>query len=141
MQHDPKIYSDPMVFRPSRFLGSNPEPDPRQICFGFGRRQVLVGTSSALSLLTSNLGSVQVCFSMLSQMTLHPTVGSAPRPCDGGCFCLYLMRYDPCRLQYIQVRGRWACHRAYCRSNNWYNKVWCRLCFQVHPGVIIDYTR
>ncbi|KAL9709236.1 hypothetical protein Ac2012v2_007590 [Leucoagaricus gongylophorus] len=38
MQHDPKIYSDPMVFRPSRFLGSNPEPDPRQICFGFGRR-------------------------------------------------------------------------------------------------------
>lgn len=38
MQHDPKIYSDPMVFRPSRFLGSDPEPDPRQTCFGFGRR-------------------------------------------------------------------------------------------------------
>lgn len=38
MLHDPRSYSDPMTFNPNRFLGSNPESDPRQICFGFGRR-------------------------------------------------------------------------------------------------------
>lgn len=38
MLHDPKIYSDPMKFNPRRFMGPNPEPDPRQACYGFGRR-------------------------------------------------------------------------------------------------------
>ncbi|KAF9453375.1 cytochrome P450 [Macrolepiota fuliginosa MF-IS2] len=38
MLHDPRMYSDPMKFNPERFLGPNPEPDPRQVCFGFGRR-------------------------------------------------------------------------------------------------------
>lgn len=38
MQHDPSIYSDPMTFNPKRFLGPNPELDPRHMCFGFGRR-------------------------------------------------------------------------------------------------------
>ncbi|KAJ3563157.1 hypothetical protein NP233_g9122 [Leucocoprinus birnbaumii] len=36
--HDPKTYASPMSFDPTRFLGPNPEPDPRQVCFGFGRR-------------------------------------------------------------------------------------------------------
>ncbi|KAJ3560510.1 hypothetical protein NP233_g10793 [Leucocoprinus birnbaumii] len=51
MLHDPRSYSDPMSFNPSRFLGSNPEQDPRQICFGFGRRicpgRVLAEASSS----------------------------------------------------------------------------------------------
>ncbi|KAJ3503676.1 hypothetical protein NLJ89_g8327 [Agrocybe chaxingu] len=38
MAHDPKVYSDPFTFKPERFLGSHPEPDPREVCFGFGRR-------------------------------------------------------------------------------------------------------
>lgn len=38
MLHDPEVYSDPMTFRPERFLGPKAEPDPRTICFGFGRR-------------------------------------------------------------------------------------------------------
>ena len=45
MLHDPEVYSDPTTFRPERFLGPKPEPDPRQICFGFGRRY---GASSHL---------------------------------------------------------------------------------------------
>jgi cytochrome P450 len=49
MAHDPEIYSDPLIFRPERFLGSNPEPDP-DFTFGFGRRvcpgQVLAQTST-----------------------------------------------------------------------------------------------
>lgn len=39
--HDPYTYSDPMEFKPDRFLsseGHTPEMDPRSIVFGFGRR-------------------------------------------------------------------------------------------------------
>lgn len=38
--HDPEIYEEPMAFRPERFLPTNPErePDPRNCCFGYGRR-------------------------------------------------------------------------------------------------------
>jgi cytochrome P450 len=41
MLHDPCIYEDPTKFNPSRFIRSadkEPELDPREICFGFGRR-------------------------------------------------------------------------------------------------------
>ncbi|TFK26029.1 OrdA protein [Coprinopsis marcescibilis] len=36
--HDPALYPDPMTFNPERYLGSNPQPDPRKVAFGFGRR-------------------------------------------------------------------------------------------------------
>ncbi|EIN08237.1 cytochrome P450 [Punctularia strigosozonata HHB-11173 SS5] len=39
--HDPKTYSNPMAFDPSRFIdapGKPAEEDPRHFCFGFGRR-------------------------------------------------------------------------------------------------------
>ncbi|KAF8814222.1 cytochrome P450 [Phlegmacium glaucopus] len=49
MMHDPKVYPDPMSFNPERFLGPNMEQDPREICFGFGRRicpgQILADSS------------------------------------------------------------------------------------------------
>lgn len=45
MLHDPKIFTDPMTFRPDRFLDSNGKlrklehyEDPSVIGFGFGRR-------------------------------------------------------------------------------------------------------
>ncbi|KAJ7923834.1 cytochrome P450 [Mycena leptocephala] len=41
MLHDPKRYSDPMAFKPSRFIaskGKEAEQDPARICFGYGRR-------------------------------------------------------------------------------------------------------
>jgi cytochrome P450 len=41
MSHDPRVYSDPFAFKPERFLGPNPEQDPRDYAFGFGRRYVV----------------------------------------------------------------------------------------------------
>ncbi|ETN38214.1 uncharacterized protein HMPREF1541_06245 [Cyphellophora europaea CBS 101466] len=38
MLHDPAVYASPDTFNPERFLGAHPEPDPKAICFGFGRR-------------------------------------------------------------------------------------------------------
>lgn len=38
MMHDARVYASPHTFDPSRFLKANPEPDPRKIIFGFGRR-------------------------------------------------------------------------------------------------------
>lgn len=35
---DPNVYKDPQSFNPDRFLGPNPEEDPYNIVFGFGRR-------------------------------------------------------------------------------------------------------
>jgi hypothetical protein len=37
MMHDENIYAEPMTFQPTRFLGPNPEPDPMDVAFGFGR--------------------------------------------------------------------------------------------------------
>jgi len=36
--HDERVYHKPMEFIPERFIGANPETDPRHACFGFGRR-------------------------------------------------------------------------------------------------------
>ncbi|KAG2040709.1 cytochrome P450 [Suillus americanus] len=41
MLNDPRTYANPSQFNPERFLdnnGKDPEPEPRTICFGFGRR-------------------------------------------------------------------------------------------------------
>ncbi|KAI9067667.1 cytochrome P450 [Trametes sanguinea] len=40
--HDPQTYSEPMVFNPDRFISTQErvaERDPRDLCFGFGRRK------------------------------------------------------------------------------------------------------
>lgn len=44
MTHDDKTYSKPMAFTPERYLhfdDHEPEKDPRDVVFGFGRRSVL----------------------------------------------------------------------------------------------------
>ncbi|GAW20575.1 hypothetical protein ANO14919_100830 [Xylariales sp. No.14919] len=46
--HDPAVYPNPSGFDPSRFLGPNPNPDPAQFVFGYGRR-ICPGRYLALS--------------------------------------------------------------------------------------------
>lgn len=36
--NNPEIYTNPSIFNPDRYLGDNPEPDPRLAVFGYGRR-------------------------------------------------------------------------------------------------------
>ncbi|KAF8124373.1 cytochrome P450 [Boletus edulis] len=36
---DERTYTDPLEFRPERFLGDDPEPLPWNVCFGLGRRR------------------------------------------------------------------------------------------------------
>ena len=41
MTHDPRVYTNPMVFDPERFIakaGKEPEMHPSNLVFGFGRR-------------------------------------------------------------------------------------------------------
>ncbi|CCL99497.1 uncharacterized protein FIBRA_01515 [Fibroporia radiculosa] len=36
--HNPETYKNPLEFNPGRFMGAEPETDPRLVAFGFGRR-------------------------------------------------------------------------------------------------------
>lgn len=64
--HDPATYADPLVFKPERFLGAA-ERDPREMCFGFGRRvcpgqnlaELAVWLSCAMSLAAFNIGKAR----------------------------------------------------------------------------------
>ncbi|KAJ7092120.1 cytochrome P450 [Mycena crocata] len=38
MLNNPTTYPSPASFNPARYLGALPQRDPRQLCFGFGRR-------------------------------------------------------------------------------------------------------
>ncbi|KAF7324453.1 Cytochrome P450 [Mycena sanguinolenta] len=60
MMHDETVYPDPFVFNPERFMGSNPQPDPREFVFGFGRR-VCAGQHLAETTLW-----IQMCLSLLT---------------------------------------------------------------------------
>ncbi|ELU36494.1 cytochrome P450 [Rhizoctonia solani AG-1 IA] len=45
MLRDPNVYQNPENFDPSRFFRENPEPDPEEVVFGFGRRLMKLAQS------------------------------------------------------------------------------------------------
>ncbi|TFK32278.1 cytochrome P450 [Crucibulum laeve] len=94
MLHDPKVYSEPMSFRPERFLGpeSEREQDPRDVCFGFGRRicpgRVLadasVFISCAMSLSTFNISKYSEN-GIVVEPTVDQTTGTISHPTHFQC--------------------------------------------------------
>jgi cytochrome P450 len=73
MLHCADTYANPMSFNPDRFLGAQPEHDPQEICFGFGRRvcpgQQLADASVWLS-----------CALALSSLSIRPIKDSDGNP-------------------------------------------------------------
>jgi cytochrome P450 len=64
MSCDPDIYRDPEKFDPERFLGSDPELDPKLYVFGFGRR-LCPGKLPVTSLWESTLMCMNLLFSLV----------------------------------------------------------------------------
>ncbi|TCD64727.1 hypothetical protein EIP91_003683 [Steccherinum ochraceum] len=69
MCHDPNMYPDPFKFKPERFLGAQPEFNPRDISFGFGRR-VCPGQ------LMADATTWLCCVMTLALFDIKPTKGS-----------------------------------------------------------------
>ncbi|KAG7085838.1 hypothetical protein E1B28_003375 [Marasmius oreades] len=76
MTHDPDTYPNPFEFDPDRFLSTPGKPvqkDPRQICFGFGRR-ICPGLNLAEA-------SVWLCIVMsLAVLDIKPVMGEDGKP-------------------------------------------------------------
>jgi hypothetical protein len=128
-----------MSFNPSRFLGYKPEPDPRQICFGFGRRYVIVRLSIAVLPLTfisveQNLS--RCVFGNQNEEDFLISSMWQSRTRIGWCIYIYFVCHELGRFQHFKVHGRWANNWARCRSNDWHYQVWWHhvLTFEHIPG-------
>ena len=138
--HDPRIYNDPFRFNPERFIvaqGRKPEPDPREVCFGFGRRQVGFSGSVARSLtlifdsrqdlsryaITSSFPWRFQFLILSSRITPRRCLGFH-RLCDGlGCVWCFKMHWT---WSYY-----WACARLHNRDY----KVWKGACFRIITNI------
>jgi len=86
--HDPATYHDPMEFNPDRFLGDHPEPEPREVAFGYGRRtcpglniaQSSVWLSCAMSLAVLNIGKYVDGFGNVVEPKMRYTGGTISHP-------------------------------------------------------------
>ncbi|KIY64631.1 cytochrome P450 [Cylindrobasidium torrendii FP15055 ss-10] len=72
MTHDPALYSNPEKFDPTRFMGPNPELDPREVSFGFGRR-------ACPGRLLAQATLFIVCSMSLSLFDMRPIKGDSPK--------------------------------------------------------------
>ncbi|KAK1988144.1 O-methylsterigmatocystin oxidoreductase [Colletotrichum cereale] len=82
--HDPAVYENPMEFRPERFMEGQdrkPEPDPRKLSFGFGRRicpgKVLAENSMFLSFAQS-LAVFDIAKKVVDGKVIEPKVEPKP---------------------------------------------------------------
>ncbi|KAK6532769.1 hypothetical protein TWF281_006946 [Arthrobotrys megalospora] len=80
---DPKIYSDPEVFNPERFLKQQPELHPKKFVFGFGRRicpgQQLADASTFLTIAqTLAVFDIKKPVDPVTGLDIEPSMGSTP---------------------------------------------------------------
>ncbi|KAJ7477304.1 cytochrome P450 [Mycena galericulata] len=81
MTHDPERYANPMVFDPTRFLGSElkkPELDPYRISFGFGRRTCpgkLLGEATVFLACTMTLAVFKISKKVENGIVCEPKLG------------------------------------------------------------------
>ncbi|KAK0205274.1 cytochrome P450 [Desarmillaria ectypa] len=93
MLHDPVIYNSPFEFKPERFLGPTPEPDPRTMAFGFGRRicpgRVLADASIfisiAMSLAVYDVSKYSSPEGVVSEPDVEQTTGTISHPTSFKC--------------------------------------------------------
>ncbi|KAL0565568.1 hypothetical protein V5O48_016458, partial [Marasmius crinis-equi] len=74
--HDADMYPNPDVFDPDRHLGANPQQDPFNFVFGFGRR-TCPGSHMAQRSLFQNTSNILAVFNIEKKMDAH---GSAIEP-------------------------------------------------------------
>ncbi|KAI0356538.1 cytochrome P450 [Trametes cingulata] len=80
--HDPQTYADPMAFNPDRFIPSEDkeaERDPRDFCFGFGRRKC-PGIAFAEASIFAACSMVLATFTISNE----PRDGEVVEPCIAG---------------------------------------------------------
>ncbi|GJJ14345.1 hypothetical protein Clacol_008609 [Clathrus columnatus] len=91
--HDEKLYPDPSEFRHERFLGPQPQPDPKDHVYGYGRR-ICPGRNLAEGSLWLTVASVLLCFDILPVLSdsgkpqlpaLEYTSGVMRRPKEFRC--------------------------------------------------------
>jgi len=82
--HDPKIYPNPFRFDPERFLGDDPQVDPREVVFGGGRR-ICPGIDMADAIMFMTVAAILSIFNIdpnpecppsytyVDRMARHPT--------------------------------------------------------------------
>ncbi|KAF9033183.1 cytochrome P450 [Panaeolus papilionaceus] len=94
MLHDESVYKDPFRFNPERFLGPDPEPDPTNLCFGFGRRICpgrLFAESSvfivcAMTLATCNIEKYKLQDGKIIEPAHEQATGTISHPKPFKCF-------------------------------------------------------
>ncbi|KAG6845597.1 hypothetical protein H0H87_006650 [Tephrocybe sp. NHM501043] len=78
LMHDPEVYADPHTFNPDRFIateGKSAEPDPRGLCFGFGRRicpGMLLADSSVFILCAMSLAVFDISKTVENSVVIEP---------------------------------------------------------------------
>ncbi|KAF5346450.1 hypothetical protein D9756_010068 [Leucocoprinus leucothites] len=67
MLHDESIWPEPFKFSPERYLGANPQRNPRDICFGYGRR-ICPGMYLAEAALSMTIAMTLAAFNITNAM-------------------------------------------------------------------------
>ena len=117
------MYSRPDEFRPERFLASANggviEQDPRELCFGFGRRSVSWIDSLSLRWSISDKGCALVC--ALQSSSIFWLLNAPLRRSLRRCFGFYIMCYLIGCLGHRETRSGWrdcwACPRIFNRNH------------------------